>query len=168
LQLLKQRKNLPLGVDQSGEELSRRPVSEVIRAIRIVEVEAEAVGLDVGHGYPPRPLTLLPIRPPGLAVGELLEAQRLGLRILLAPLWRRHLVVPDLLRPPRLLEEQEVRGYGGVGLEDTVGEADDRVQVALGQKLLLDASTDTVAEQDPVGYDDAAPAAVLELADDQL
>ena len=43
----------------------------------------------------------------------------------------------------------------GVGVEDAVGQADDGVQVALCEQLLLDAGLDAFAEQGAVGQHQA-------------
>jgi len=51
-------------------------------------------------------------------------------------------VKPDLLRGFAFGEEQEVGLDAGVRGKDTVGQADDGVQVALVQQFLLDAGLD--------------------------
>ena len=59
-------------------------------------------------------------------------------------------------------EEEEVGADAGVGIEDAVGQADDGVQVALGEEGFLDARLDAFAEEGAVGQHEAGAAAGLE------
>ncbi len=104
-----------LGLEQLGDQLFGRAVRQVVGAIRVLEVEVVAVGFDGGHGNPPGILGILPAlaglaTPPCLAVGELLEAQRLGLGVVLPSFGDRDLVEPDLPGAAGLLEEHQVGG----------------------------------------------------------
>ncbi len=86
---------------------------QVVGPVRVLEVEVVAVLFDGGDGYPPGILGLLPAfaglaAPPCLAVGELFEAQRLGLGVILPPFGDRDLVEPDLPGAAGLLEEHQV------------------------------------------------------------
>ena len=95
------------------------------------------------------------------AIGELLELDRLRLRVVLAAFGQRLLVVPDRLGRSGPVEEQQVRRDGCVRGEDAVGQPDDRVQVELREQLVLDPGADAIAEQRAVGHDDRGPAAAL-------
>ena len=55
----------------------------------------------------------------------------------------------------------------GVGLEDAVGQADDGVEVALLQQVLLEPRLHAFAEQRAVGQHHGGAAAGLEQADDE-
>jgi hypothetical protein len=58
-------------------------------------------------------------------------------------------------------EEEQVGLDAGVGIEDAVGQANDGVQVAVGQQLFLDAGLDALAEQEAVRQHDGGAAAGL-------
>jgi hypothetical protein len=59
-------------------------------------------------------------------------------------------------------EEEQVGADAGVGIEDAVGQADDGVQVALGEQGFLDAGLDAFAEEGAVGQHESGAAAGLE------
>ena len=77
------------------------------------------------------------------------------------------LVEPHLFGRRALGEEQQVGLDAGVGVEHAIGQANDGVQVALGQQLFLDAALDTFAEQKAIGQHHSGAAAVLEKVHDQ-
>ena len=79
---------------------------------------------------------------------------RLGLGVILAAFGQRLLVIPDVLRRPGAIEEEQVGRDAGVRGEDAVGQPDDGVQVEFVEKLLLDAGANAVAEQRAVGHND--------------
>ena len=113
-----------LGLEQLGDQFLGRAVRQVVSPVRVLEVEVVAVGFDGGHGDPPGILGLPPARaglaaPPCLAVGELLESQRLGLRVVLPSFGDGDLVEPDLPGAAGLLEEHQVGGDRRVGSEHT-------------------------------------------------
>ena len=72
------------------------------------------------------------------------------------------LVIPDLGGGLALGEEEEVGADAGVGIEDAVGQADDGVEVALGEERFLDARLHAFAEERAVGQHEAGAAAGLE------
>src|SRR5579872_587610 len=90
--------------------------------------------IDLRPVYAPRPLTLLPRAPPLPQRRELLVRDRLRLRVSLPALGQRLLVVPDLLRRPGRVEEQQVRRDRGVGREHPDRQPHDGVQVELPQQ----------------------------------
>ncbi len=59
-------------------------------------------------------------------------------------------------------EEEEVGADAGVGIEDAVRQADDGVEVALGEEGFLDAGLDAFAEEGAVGQHESGAAAGLE------
>ena len=137
----------------SSANLLRRQVLEVLLGARVLDVEVAAVRQDRRSGDLPSPLVLLAVVPPCQAVRELLELDRRGLGVVLAPLGQRLLVVPDVSRRAGAVEEEQVRRDARVGREDAVGQPDDGVQVELLQQLLLDARADAVAEERAVRHD---------------
>ncbi len=74
------------------------------------------------------------------------------------------LVEPDGLGRLALLEEEQVGPDAGVGFEDTVGEPNDGMQVALFEQVLLEPGLDALAEQAAVGQDHGSTATGLEQA----
>jgi hypothetical protein len=87
---------------------------------------------------------------------ELLDAQRLRLRVALRAGGVRVLVEPDVLRGLTLREEEQVRLDARVRREHALRQPHDRVEVALLEQLLLDARLDALAEERPVGKTSAA------------
>ncbi len=76
-------------------------------------------------------------------------------------------VEPDFLRRLAFLEEQQIGADAGVGLEHAVGQADDGVQVALFQQVLLEPGLDAFAKQRAVRQHDGGATAGLEQTDDE-
>ena len=128
-------------------------MGDVLLGARVLAVEVAVVGEQFGGRHLPGAVVLLALAPPGQAGGELLELDRLGLGVVLPALGQGVLVVPDFLGRAGAVEEQQVRGDGGVGREDAVGQAHDGVEVELLEQLLLDAGADAVAEERAVGHD---------------
>ena len=64
-------------------------------------------------------------------------------------------------------EEEEVRADAGVGIEDAVGQADDGVEVALGEEGFLDARLHAFAEERAVRQHETGAAAGFEQFHDQ-
>ena len=60
--------------------------------------------------------------------------------------WIRVLVEPNVPSCGTLGEEQDIGLNAGVRVEHAVGQPDDRVQVALFEQMLLEASLDAFAE----------------------
>ena len=109
----------------------------------------------------PRVIRLAAIAPPFEKWLELLELQRLRLRVVLAPLGQRMLVVPHLRRRTGAVEEQDVRRDRRVRREHPVRQPDHGVEVEVLDKLLLDPRRDAVAEERAVRHDDPGTAAGL-------
>ena len=107
-----------------------------------------------------------------------IEDNRRTLRTGLAASWcsssvlrKRLLVVPDLFRRMRAVEEKQIRRNARVRSEDTVGQADDRVKIEVFEQFFFDSRADAVAEERAVGHDDRGSARfrlALELAHDEL
>ena len=80
---------------------------------------------------------------PPLALGlELLDADGFAFVVALGSGGIGVLVIPDLLGRAALGEEEEVGLDAGIGIENAIGQADDGVEVAVGEELFLDASFD--------------------------
>src|SRR5688500_816338 len=103
----------------------------IIRVVRVLEIEIVITSFDLVDGDAPGLLILLPIVPPGFFLLELLDADRLALVVTLGTGRIRMLIVPDLAGRLAGIEEQKVGADAGVGIEYSVGQADDRVQVEL-------------------------------------
>jgi hypothetical protein len=69
------------------------------------------------------------------------------------------LVIPDFRGGRALGEEKEIGADAGVGVEDSVGQADDGVEVALVEQGFLDAGLDAFAEEGAVWQDESGAAA---------
>ncbi len=82
------------------------------------------------------------LAPPFLFGFEFLDANGVGLVVALCALGIGVLVIPDFLGGLALGEKEEVGADAGIGIEDAVGEADDRVQIALGEEVFFDAGFD--------------------------
>src|SRR5208283_2290788 len=117
---------------------------------------------DLLDRHPPGVLVLLSLRPPFLLGCELLDADRFGLGVGLVARRVGMLVVPDRVGWLALGKEKQVGLDAGVGAEDAVGQANDGVQVALVEQLLLDPGLHTLAEECAVRQDDTGAAAGLE------
>src|ERR1700683_1615505 len=99
-------------------------MGEVVGGGRRGEVEVEIVRDDVGRRDAPRLAVLGAVgsvrtAPPGGALSELLVSHGPGLRVALAACGRIDLVVPDVLRGARSIEEQQVNRDLRVWLEKT-------------------------------------------------
>jgi len=105
--------------------------------------------------------------PPRLFYGELFDAHRARLGVVLHAGWVLVLVEPHLFGRCALGEEQQVGLDAGVGVEHAVGQANDGVQVALGQQLFLDATLDAFTEEKAVGQHHRSAATVFEQLHDQ-
>src|SRR5690606_30281046 len=115
----------------------------------------------------PRLLVLLPLVPPLLLRRELLDPERLGLRVALVALGVWVLVEPDLLRRLALCEEEQVRLDAGVGAEDPLRQPDDRVKVGFLHQLLFDARLHSLPEEGSVRKDDACAPPGLQQGEEQ-
>ena len=147
-----------------------------VGVVRVLEVEVVVAGFDLLDGDAPGLLGFLALAvaavfvglaPPFLLGLELLDADGLALVVALGALGIGVLVVPDFLGGLALGEEEQVGLDAGVGIEDAVGQADDGVQVALAQELLLDAGLHAFAEERAVGQDESGAAAGFEHAHDE-
>ena len=127
--------------------------------VRVLHVEVVVAGFDVLRGDAPGDFAFLAFIPPRDLGGEFLEANGAGFVVGFLRGGDAVLVEPGFLGRPALGEEEEIGADAGVGAEDAVGEADDGVEVALGEEFFLDAGLDAFAEERAVGEDDGgAPA----------
>ncbi len=117
---------LLLGEDVLHELLGLH-VLEVLPCVRVLEVQVTPVGKDLRGRYFPRALVLFAVVPPREAVRELLVLQRLRFAVVLAPLRQLLLVLPHVAGWTRAVEEEQVGWDAGVGREDAVRQAHDRV-----------------------------------------
>jgi hypothetical protein len=97
-------------------------VGDVLLAARVLPVEVAVGGEDLVSGDLPGALVLLAVAPPCLACAELLVLERLCFGVVLSALGERVIVVPDLLRRPSAVEEEQVRRNARVGGEDAIRE----------------------------------------------
>ena len=129
-----------------------------VGAVRVLEVEVEVAGLDrvdrdapgllvfhagfeaVGLVAPPKALALEFLDADGFALVVALGAGRIGV-----------LVIPDVGGGRAFGEEEEVGADAGVGIEDAVGQANDGVEVALGDEGFLDAGLTPSPKRVPSG-----------------
>ena len=72
------------------------------------------------------------------------------------------LVVPDMFRGRALGEKEDIGADAGVGIEHAVGQADDGVQIAVGEQGLFDSRLHAFAEEGAVWQDEAGAAAGLQ------
>src|SRR5690606_22615183 len=134
----------------------------------VLQIEVVVAGLDLVDGYAPGVFVFNAgleavglIAPPGFLGREFLDADGLALVVALHARRIGVLVVPDLLRRRAFREEEQVGPDAGIGVEDAIGQADDGVQVALGEECFLDARLHALAEEGAIGQDDAGAAAGL-------
>ena len=160
-------------VGDLGEELfvGGQEVIDVAGAgvgvVRVLEVEVVVAGLDFIDGDAPGLFVFHAILPP-LALGaEFLEGHRLGFVVTFHPGRIGMLVIPDFLRRLALGEEEEVGLDAGVGGEDAIRQADDGVEIALGEQRFLEPGFHSLAEEGAIRQDNGAAAAGLEQAEDQ-
>ena len=169
------RLQLPAGGGDLGEEffVFGQEVVNVAGAgvgvVRVLEVEVEVAGLDGVDRDAPGLLVfhagfeaVFFIAPPGALGLELLDADGFALVVALGAGRIGVLVIPDVGGGRAFGEEEEVGADAGVGIEDAVGQADDGVQVALGEEGFLDAGFDAFAEEGAVGQHEAGAAAGLQ------
>jgi len=72
------------------------------------------------------------------------------------------LVVLDFFRGSLPVKEEKVGFDAGVGIKDSVGEADDRVEVALLEKPFFQPGLHTFPEERPIGKDESCPSGGLQ------
>src|SRR5437773_697479 len=84
-------------LQDAGGELLGRQVGDVFFAARVLAVEVAVRGQELGGGDAPGARVLLAGGPPGAAGREFLVLDRRGLRVALAALGQRLLVVPNLV-----------------------------------------------------------------------
>ena len=109
--------------------------------VRILEVEVEVASLDLVDRDAPGLLVFHAggkavglVAPPGFLGRELLDTDGLALVVALGAGRIGVLVIPDLAGRRALGEEEEVGADTRVGIEDPVGQTDDRVEIALGEE----------------------------------
>ena len=125
----------------------------------LIGVDGDAPGLLVFHaGFE----AVFFLAPPGALGLELLDADGFAFVVALGAGRIGVLVIPDVGGGRALGEEEEVGADAGVGIEDAVGQADDGVEVALGEEGFLDAGLDAFAEERAVGQHESGAAAGLE------
>jgi hypothetical protein len=139
------------GLGDLGEEffVFRQEVVHVTGAgvgvVGVFEVEVEVARFDLVDGDTPSLLVFLTfavvagfvrLSPPLFLRLELLDADGFALVVALGTGRIGMLVIPDFFRGRAFGEEEEVGADAGVGIEDAVGQADDRVQVAVGEGAL--------------------------------
>jgi hypothetical protein len=111
----------------------------------------------------PSNITLLAFVPPLDHRCELTELNTLGFGVTLLTLRQPMFVIPNLLRGCPFLEEQQVGG-DRCGVEGRLWEADDRVEIAVGEQFLADAFLVSVPRDAAVGqYDGAATSTLKQL-----
>ncbi len=140
-----------------------------VGVVRVLEVEVEVAGLDGVDGDAPSLLVFHAgfeavglISPPGFDGIEFLNADGLTLVVALGAGRIGVLVIPDVGGGRAFGEEEEVGADAGVGIEDAVGQADDGVQIALGEQGFLDAGFDAFAEERAIRQHESGAAAGLE------
>ncbi len=137
--------------------------------MRVLEVEVEVAGLDGVDGDAPGLLVFHAgfeavglIAPPGSLSLELFDADRFALVVTLGARRIGVLVIPDVCGGRALGEEEEIGADAGVGIEDTIGQADNGVKVAIGEEGFFDAGLDTFAEEGVVWQHQTGAATGLE------
>jgi len=142
--------------------------------VGILEVEVEASGLDVVDGDAPGLLGFLAgleavfLGAPPLFLGvELGDADGFGLVVALGSGRVGMLVIPDGFGGGSFGEEEEVGLDAGVGSKDAIGQADDGVEVAVGEELFLDAGLHAFSEEGAIGQDESGAATGLEELHDE-
>ena len=145
------------GVGDLGEELfvGGQEVIDVAGAgvgvVRVLEVEVVVAGLDFLNGDAPGLLVFHAVFPPLSLRAEFLDGHQLGLVVTFHPGRIGVLVIPDFLGRLALGEEKQVGLDAGVGGEDAIRQADDGVEIALGEQGFLEPGFDAFAEEGPVG-----------------
>jgi len=115
-------------------------MADLLPHMGILDIQVVVPGLDLVDGNLPRLFRFDPggkavfLLPPPVDFSlELLETDGLGLVVALHARRIGMLVVPDMFRRLPFGEEKEVRFDARIGVEDAVGEADDRMEVAFRQ-----------------------------------
>jgi len=114
----------------------------------------------------PRDFVFLALGPPFNHGGEFGELNAFGFGVAFLALGQAVLVIPDFLRRCAFLEKEQVRGDGG-GVERRLREADDGVEVAVGEEFLADALFVAVARDAAIREDDGAAATGPEELDEE-
>ena len=127
---------------------------EICSGVGVLAIEVAAVGEQFGSRNFPGAFVLFPVVPPLEAAGEFFELDRLSLGVVLSTFGRAAARSTRRLRLDESGRRKEVRRNARVGSEDTVGQADDGVEVEVFEQFFLDASADAVAEERAVGDDD--------------
>ncbi len=140
-----------------------------VGVVRVFDVEVEAAGLDRVDGDAPGLLVfdagfeaVFFRAPPGALGFELLDADGLAFVVALGPGRIGVLVVPDVLCGCTFGEEEQIGADAGVGGKDAIGQADDGVQIALGEEGLFDARLNAFPKQCAVWQNESGAAAGLE------
>ena len=128
-------------------------MGDVFLGARVLAVQVAAVGQQLRGRHLPGRFIFLPVGPPLDQGGEFLELDGGCFGVVLAAFGERLFVIPDLAGRAGAVEEQDVGGDAGVGGKDTVGQADDGVEVEFLEEFFLDASADTIAKQGAIGDD---------------
>ena len=126
---------------------------EVSGGVGVFAVEVAAVGEQFGGRNFPGAVVFFAFIPPFEAAGEFFELDGLGLGVVLPAFGERLLVVPDFFGRMGSVEEHEIRRDAGVRSEDTVGKADDGMEIEVFEQFFFDAGADAVAEECAVGND---------------
>jgi hypothetical protein len=95
----------------------------------ILSVQVAATSKEFGRWNLPCPLGLFAVVPPRLTFSELVELNWRRRRIVLPAFWEGVFVIPDVLRWPGAVEEQDVSLDAGIRGEYPVRQADNGVQV---------------------------------------
>ena len=137
----------------------------VLNATRIwiLHIKIKAL-LQIPDFYAPSDFVFLALVPPLDHGRELVELDGFGFGVALLPFGQAVLVIPDFLGGRAFLEEEQIRGDGG-GVEGGLREADDGVEVAVGEELFADALLVAVSGDAAVGQHDGAAATGLEKLD---
>lgn len=140
-----------------------------VGVVRVLEIEVEVAGLDGVDGDAPGMLVfhagfeaVLFLAPPGALGIELFNPDGFAFVVALGARRIRVLVIPDVGGGRALGEEEEVGADAGVRIEDAVGQADDGVEVALGEKGFLDAGLHAFAKKGAIRQHEAGAATGLE------
>ena len=129
----------------------------------ILHIQIEAL-LQVLDLHFPSDFTFLAFIPPFDHGGEFVELDDFGFLLALLAFGEAVLVIPDFFGGRAFLEEEQV-GRNGGGVEGGLREADDGVEVAVGEEFFADALFVAVARDAAVGQDDGAAATGLEELD---
>ena len=144
-------------LEDAGGQLFRRQMRHVFFGAGILAVQVAAVGENLGGADFPCAVGFLALgselAPPLDAIDEVFKLNRRGLGVIFPAFGQRLLIIPDVLRRPGTVEKQNVRRNARVGRKDSVGQANNRVEVEVLQKFLLDPGANAVAKERSVGHD---------------